>query len=260
MAIGLNAYPENGNTGEQGRVLTAGVSIVRTDRDDYGLSWAHAHGLKVDGIIWMNASSVGAGADLVELDNEPYYNNWDNLGGVEQWAQKARDVAKQVRAAHPSATILLPSLAVTNNGDVLDNGTWTPMLNAINKAAPDIWQYVDGIAIHPYTPGASPSGVSTNLSHLRSELAAIGGRAASLPFYITEVGWTNTGDIAVSESTAATYMQQLISSMAARGDVSALIAYCASDNPNLSPASEQGYGVFRADGTAKPILSVLQGH
>jgi Bacterial Ig domain/Glycosyl hydrolase catalytic core len=256
VTIGLNGYP-SGDTTEQAEILASGVKLLRTDRGDYGVSWAHSVGITLDAIIWMNTSSAGVSADVVELDNEPYYNSWDGYGGVEQWAVKARDVAKAIKAQHPDKKVLLPSLAVTNNGDVLDNGVWTPMLYAINRAAPDIWRYVDGIAIHPYTRPDGPSAVFPNLDHLRSELTTIGGYAASLPFWITEMGWTNTGDVAVSESTAATYMQQLITGLHARADVASLIVYTTSDNPYVS-LSEQGYGVYRMDGTAKPVLAVIK--
>src|SRR5581483_10036471 len=248
LAIGLNGYPY-GDTPEKQRLLDAGVKLIRTD---CGISWAHQHGITVDGIIWMKSDSAGVAADVVELDNEPYYNNWNGLGGIDQWARAARDVAKAVKAAYPSKPVLLPSLAVTNNGDITKNGAWTPMLTAIDAAAPDIWQYVDGIALRPYTRPDGPGAILANLDRLRSQLRAIGGRAATLPFWITEIGWTNTGDVAVPESTAAAYMQQLLTGLKARSDVAAVIAYTTSDGDTTKGTTdpEAGYGMYRFDGSA----------
>ncbi len=244
-----------GGSTEETRLLATGAKIIRTDRNDYEISFAHAHGIKVDGIIWLDDNSPGMASDIVELDNEPYFNNWDGLGGPAQWAVKARDVAKAVKAVYPTKPVLLPMLGYTNNGDVYVNGTWQPLVTVINQAAPDIWQYIDGVAIHPYTRPSAPN--FTVMNHVRSELTALGAQA-NKPFWVTEIGWPTGGTdgSAVSEALQAQYLGQFIDTTRVRSDIAAVLVFKASDN-TPSTSSEAYYGLYRNDGTQKPSFNVF---
>jgi|GEM_PF-7040605 len=247
------------DTTEESRLLTLGVKLIRMDRGDYELPFAHQHGMLVDGIIWLDTASAGMGADILELDNEPYFNNWDGMGGPQQWAQKARDVAKSIKASSSSKTILLPLYAQNNSNDtrVYTNGSWQPLVDVINQAAPDIWQYVDAFAIHPYS-APNPPNFST-MDHIRSQLKAIGSKADK-PFWVTEVGWPTGGtssNAAVSEADQALYLGQFIDQARARSDVAVVILFKISDG--YSPAlTESHYGLFHLDGSQKPSFSVVQ--
>ncbi len=244
-----------GGTTEENRILATGLKLIRTDRGNYEIAFAHQHNIKVDGIVWLDPNSAGAAADILELDNEPYYNNWNGLGGPVQWAQKARDTAKALKAAYPNKPILLPLLGNTNNGDVLVNGSWQPLVNVINQAAPDIWQYVDGMAIHPYTRPNAPS--YSVIDRVRTQLKTIGTKADK-PFWVTEMGWPTGGTdgSGVSEALQAQYTGQFIDTMRARADVASIIVYKVSDDPPSS-SSESYYGLFRYDGTQKPSFNTV---
>jgi hypothetical protein len=245
----------------QQKVLSIGAKIIREDRGDYGLTWAKANGVTADCIIWMDPASPGANCPIVELDNEPYNNNvWIN-GDVNAWAKKALSVAQQVKAAHPNAIVLLPVGPPWNNGDIKEpNGTMRDCVLAINDAAPTIWNYVDGIAIHPYSQPAAPvPGRFPVLDKWRSNLKAIG--HGSLPFWVTELGWPTSGtnwSPAQTEQQQSDYLAQFISTAKARGDVAAVIAYQLQDWGPRDSDSEHWFGVLNADGSPKVAYGTLK--
>lgn len=240
----------------QANMLAIGTKLIREDRGDFALSWAQANGITDICIIAMSASSAGANCPVVELDNEPYNSStWD----VGTWARNALAVAQQVHAAHPSATILLPVGPPWNNGNVQVNGVWTDTVLAINAAAPGIWQYVNGIAIHPYSQPAGPvPGRFPVLDKWRSNLKAIG---HDLPFWVTEIGWPTGGQNwppPQTEQQQADYLGQFIDTAKARGDVRAVLVYDAQDYGPRDTDSEHYFGLLHVDGTKKPAWSVVQ--
>ena len=245
----------------QQKVLSMGAKLIREDRGDYAVTWAKANGVTADCIIWMDPTSPGANCPIVELDNEPYNNNvWIN-GDVNQWAKKALTVAQEVKAAHPNAIVLLPVGPPWNNGDVKEpNGTTRDCVLAINDAAPGIWNYVDGIAIHPYSQPAGPvPGRFPILDKWRSNLKAIG--HGNLPFWVTELGWPTGGtnwSPAQTEQQQSDYLAQFISTAKGRGDVAAVIAYQLQDWGPRDSDSEHWFGVMNADGSPKVAYGTLK--
>lgn len=245
----------------QALMLDLGVKIIREDRGDWAIPWAHANNIQVCGIIWLDPNSVGVGADVVELDNEPYYNNWLN-GDVHQWAVKARDVAKAVKAAHPTKPVLLPAGSFANNGDTqLPDGTWRDTLLAYNDAAPDIWNSIDGIAIHPYSqPNPPVPGKLSILDKYRADLVNLGHGA--LPFWVTEVGWPtggnnwNTGG--QTEQQQSDYLAQFIAACRARTDVAVIFPYQLQDWGPRDTDSEHYFGIVRQDGTKKIAYATVK--
>jgi len=254
--VGVIGNVAGWGTPMQQNVLDIGSKLIREDVGDFALSWANSHGITDICIIGMSATSGGTACPIVELDNEPYNSStWDISG----WAQTAMSVAQQVKAAHPSAKILLPVGPPWNNGNVMVNGQWVDCVLAINNAAPGIWQYIDGIAIHPYSQPAGPvPGRFPVLDKWRSNLKAIG---HDIPFWVTEVGWP-TGGInwppAQTEQQQADYIGQFIDAAKARGDIRAVLVYDLQDYGPRDSNSEHWFGLLHVDFTKKPSWSVVQ--
>jgi hypothetical protein len=250
----------------QQEVLASGIKLIREDRGDYAVAWAHANGINCIGLIYLDPNSPGVGCDEIELDNEPYWTSED----PRVWAQQADAVAKTLRARGITKPILLPLLAFSNdaalgsgihgNGDFTYDGVTKPFVEWVNEGAPDIWQYVDGFSIHPYSPNAPWT--PTAMNDVRAELQAIPA-AANKPFWITEFGWATggnpSGDWDTSEANQASWLASAIDQMKARSDVAAIVLYQFEDlNTNDATTSEDHYGLLRSDGSAKPAYAVVE--
>ena len=262
MAIGVVANVAGYGDARQRLVLKTGIKLIREDRGNYAVAWAHTHGINCIGIIFENADSPGTACDEIELDNEPYWQHVD----PEAWARQSLAVARQLRARGIRKPILLPLLALADGSSDFDaDGNYTyggvtrSWVEWINRAAPAIWSYVDGFAVHPYATGVLPSGKV--LDTVRAELDAIPA-ARHKPFWVTEIGWP-TGPFAnaaaTSEVNQAEYLNLFIAAMRARGDVAAVVVYNLVDNapaPYREPID--AYGLVQADGVAKPALAVVE--
>jgi hypothetical protein len=266
LRIGVVANVAGYGAPRQQLVLRLGLKLIREDRGDYAVSWAHAHHINCIGLIYLNPNSPGTGCDEIELDNEPYWEGVD----PRLWAQQADTVAKALRSRGITKPILLPLLAFASNkafgaagfdgnGNYTYQGETKPWVEWVNEGAPDIWQYVDGFAIHPYTGGTAPSYQSINT--VRSELDAIPA-AKGKPFWITEVGWPtgpSSDSWATTEANQATWLGQFIDAMKARTDVAAVVVYDLVDGtPAPYQSNLNAYGLLRIDGSPKPSLSVVR--
>lgn len=261
MRVGLNANVAGYGDPMKQNVLNIGAKLIREDRGDYALSWARANGITDDCIVWLDPNSAGAQCPIVELDNEPYENHWNNTD-VYQWARKAQSVAQQIKAAHPSTIVLLPIGPSYSNGDTtLPDGSTRDTILAINDAAPTIWNSIDGIAIHPYSQPSGPvPGRFPVLDKWRTNLRAIG--HGSLPFYVTEIGWPTGGNNwnpgGQTEQQQSDYLGQFIDTCKTRGDVAAIFVYQLQDWGPRDTDSEHYFGLLRPDGSAKPAYSTVK--
>lgn len=81
-------------------------------------------------------------------------------------------------------------LAVQPTIRVLIGGLWHPaaFLSAMLRAQPELVGHIDGVALHPY--GANPAQVLARVRGARALLRSLG--LASVPLYVTEVGWTTS--------------------------------------------------------------------
>jgi hypothetical protein len=132
-------------------------------------------------------------------------------------------------------------------------------------ARPELGRYYDALAVHPYQtypPQTEPEdtvghdySLGLKLARLRAELQYYGD--SDKPIWITEVGWPVAGP--VDEAHQARYLARAsIEAMAAGADRVCL--YTLDDTPTAPgglPATESVFGVYRADGSAKPAVAVL---
>ena len=101
-----------------------------------------------------------------ELWNEPYYDNGDNGDyNPGRYARLVKAAGAAGHAADPSAKFLIAA----ENQCALVSGTWVWWIDALYQAVPDLNNYFDGVAVHPYgtdltnvsypTPGQAYNGL-----------------------------------------------------------------------------------------------------
>lgn len=240
--------------GNRQHVLDLGVKLIREDRPSQTVvDWAHGNGIKVIGIMY--GATSGLIADIVEGDNEPYNSSsWDVVG----WAGKMLACAKAAKQA--GKTFLLPVGPPWNNGNVNVNGTWRDCVAAISAAQPSIWQYVDGISIHPYSQPNDPSVRTPILDKWRTNLATVG--HGGIPFWCTEFGWPTGGTTwpggTYTEQAQADYYTKFMATIGARPDVAALVPYRLDDFGSRDSDSEHWFGLIDPSGRRKLAWSVVQ--
>lgn len=253
MRVGVIANVAGYGAPAQKNVKDLARTLIREDRGDFAIVWAAAQSPKIDVIAIINksASSPGIGAKILEFDNEPYNGAWD----IAAWSKQAESVLKTIKLAHPDKITLLPVGPPWNNGDIQVGGVWVDCVKAINQAAPGVWEWVDGIAIHPYSQPYGPEIRYSVVDKWRSNLQAIP-KAKDKPFWITEIGWPtggNTWPPAQTEQQQHDYLIKAINDYGKRGDVAALLVYKDRDHQpaGATSDSEAYFGVLDSTLTRK---------
>ena len=207
-----------------------------------------------------------------ELWNEPYYNNGNNGDyNPGRYARLVKAAGAAGHAADPSAKFLLAA----DNQCALVSGTWVWWIDALYQAVPDLNNYFDGIAVHPYgsdltnvqypTPGQAYNGYSQvrRLETIRQQFVNHG--ASDKPLWLTEIGWptcTNGGsDRCTTASGQATDIQTVFNYARStwKPYVQAIFLYGYQDNNANTADPENDYGLVNHDGTPKPALKRVQG-
>ena len=109
------------------------------------------------------------------LWNEPYYSSGDNGNyNPGDYARLVKAAAIAGRAADPNAKFLLASEMQSARDS---NGNWQWWTDALYQAVPDLNNYFDGVAVHPYgtnTTSLNPDGPRPALQQLRQHAAHSG--------------------------------------------------------------------------------------
>jgi hypothetical protein len=185
-----------------------------------------------------------------EVWNEPY-GNWYDRVDPPAYARMLKAIVGAGRAANPAARYLLPAVALPGFTDGRE--TWIDDLYA---AAPDLNDWFDGIAAHPYSGSKGPDdpgmGMDTQLDNIESRFAAHG--AGDRPVWITEIGWgtCSANSSCVSEGTQADYYSRMFALLQDRPEVTGVLTYNYRGSGRDETSPEQFYGVDRADGSHKP--------
>lgn len=199
----------------------------------------------------------------IELWNEPYFDYFSQ-GGANPglYARLVRAAVIAGRAANSRVKFLLQV-------DVGGNG-WSQgktFLSGMYAAVPNLNDYYDAAAVHPYGDGNDPSIAGDrygfqNLAAVRAEMVADG--AASKPMWITEVGWSTCPAGAakgcVTEARQTSYMQTVfrLCKTTYRPFVRAIFLYDMQDFGAGEPSNpEQWYGLTRLNGTRKPAFATF---
>jgi hypothetical protein len=224
-----------------------------------------------NGSFWNQYPSLrGSAIQTWEIWNEPYYSTGDN--GDYNPGNYARLVKAAViagRAANPNAKFLLASEMQSAQDS---NGNWQWWTDALYQAVPDLNNYFDGVAVHPY---------GTDTTTLHTEIAGhpynnydsmpriqdihqqfINHGAANKPFWITEIGWSTCSNDphcvtpAQQAANLTTLFADLHGSWSSWVQAAFLYHYTDGDNPTSN--IEDGYGLTTNSSTPKPALSIFQ--
>ena len=215
------------------------------------------------GAFWAaHPELTPAPSSQFELWNEPW--NAPNASAA-TYARLMAAAGAAAHAANPAVQVLLDDdiTAQTVAGKQM---SWT---DAMYAAVPNLNQFFDIVAIHPY--GATLTAKTNDvygrfrmeMEDVRSDMVDHG--AADKPFWLTEIGWsTCTGGPAghcVSEADQATLLTQLFALVHTTysGYVRAVFVYHYNDFPAAAQSDPEGhFGLTRADGSPKPAYAAFQ--
>jgi hypothetical protein len=202
-----------------------------------------------------------------ELWNEPYYPAFSN-GDIDpgRYARLVKAAGSAGHAANGQAKFLMAA-----ETDVRPTATnqWVSWTDAMYQAVPDLNNYFDAVAVHPYSGNLAPDATSGAPIHERFDrIGLIHDRmvakgASNKPFWITEVGWSTCSDSSacVNEATQADYTARLfhVVSSTYRSFVAALFLYRSSDlGPSGSSDREANFGLAHEDGSPKPAWASVR--
>jgi polysaccharide biosynthesis protein PslG len=241
---------------------TAYASFVATVVGRYGPS----------GSFWSSHPTVPkVPITTFELWNEPYYSNGDNGDyNPGRYARLVKAAGAAGHAADPAARFLIAA----ENQCALVNGTWVWWVDALYQAVPDLNNYFDGVAVHPYgtdltnvsypTPGQAYNGYSQirRVESIRQEFVNHG--ASNKALWITEIGWptcTAGGSDRCTTPTGQASEIQTVFNYARttwKPYVQAVFLYGYQDNNANTADPENDYGLVDYGGNAKPSLSTFK--
>jgi hypothetical protein len=202
----------------------------------------YPHSQTPPGVIRGFDAAIGGRVELVEGPNEP------DLRKVRGWAPLLIACTKNLKL---DRTLPLPFVA-------------SAMGNAFNsKTLGNISQLVDIGAIHRYFSGYNPG----NDGFWKSNACGTWGQMSfsicearinsgpTKPLYVTETGWSTFGEI--DEKSEGKYIARVLLIDSLAGIVRTYL-YELHDDGTDATNSENGYGLFRYDGTPKPAFDAVR--
>jgi hypothetical protein len=223
------------------------------------------------GSFWaQHPALAGYAIQTFELWNEPYYDNGDD-GDYDpgRYARLVKAAAIAGRQADPDARFLL---AAENQAQHLGNA-WVWWINALYQAVPDLNNYFDGVAVHPYgtnltnlsfpAPGRAYNGYEQirRVQAIHEEFA--NHNAGDKPLWITEIGWptcTSGSDRCTTPAGQAAKLATIFNyaSTTWKSFVHAVFVYSYDDSHPDPSNPENDYGLAYNNGTPKPALAVFK--
>ncbi len=217
------------------------------------------------GSFWAsNPSLRGSAITSWELWNEPYFaSNYDPAA----YAQLVKASGIAAHAVDPGAKLLLSA----EMQSALTNGSWLWWDDALYQAVPDLNNYFDGVAVHPYghdvttlnpIVAGQPYGNYNHvqrINDIHNQFIAHG--ASNKPFWITEAGWSTCTDSSdcVTAAQQASNMSTLFGYIHNDWKTWVQAAFIYRYGDGSSPNTMQGgYGLTYLDGSAKPVLPIFQ--
>jgi hypothetical protein len=209
------------------------------------------------GAFWTAHPELQGSITYYEVWNEPYTVAF-SAGGVDpaRYARLVKAAAIAGRAANPQAKFIMEGENTYTN----DAGAhWTPWIDSLFNAVPDLANYFDAVAPHPYSDDMNNS--KGRMDAARQQLANHG--AGNRPYWITEIGWAtctngSPGDC-VTEQDQANKLTAFFNLVNSRQDIAAVFVYHLYDLGSGNPSDrEQWFGLLRHDRTPKPAWNTLR--
>lgn len=251
-------FPSTGNGGTLAQSLRP--KEIREDHLSAALvSWAAANNAKVIGLATgkdtaatMALLNTYPSIKIWELDNEPYFAGVN----LANWSRMMRDTAKAIKAKDASIEVLVPVNATVNGGDYQTGGAWSPWVTQMLTAAPDLPQYVDSWAVHPYSSPRDDPPQFALMEKVKGQLEA---RNAMRPFSVTEVGWSvGTATGSMGQTTLAEqgqFVGQFIDQSRTRQWIRRIVIYSLR---SWGSGFEESFGLFNPDGSERPAAAAFR--
>jgi hypothetical protein len=221
------------------------------------------------GTFWQAHPELAShAATHFELWNEPYIEYFSNdKVSPSRYARLAKAGAAAGRAANPQARFLLSADTFYTEAP----GDYRNWIDGMYDAVPDLNDWFDAVAIHPYSSSLSPDVYTPErggtrwqfrrIEEMRDRFDAHG--ASDKGFWITELGWATCSgdDDCVSEAEQAEYVSRVFDY--ARGPyrefMEAVFVYHLRDwGPTDHSNKEYWFGLTRKDGSRKPAFEALR--
>jgi len=199
-----------------------------------------------------------------EIWNEPYYSWATQEINPGRYARLVKAAAQAGRRANPASKFILAA-----DTDVqLPSGKWVKWTDAMYEAVPDLNQYFDAVAVHPYSKNMAPDAPIDGYIHDKFQRAAVihdrfaAHGAADKKLWLTEIGWTtcHSGERCVSEDAQAHNMSTMFRMLKTTyaDFVGAVFVYHFTDLGSDPDNMEFHYGLRRLDGSHKPAWDVVR--
>ncbi|CAO5181834.1 polysaccharide biosynthesis protein PslG [Frankia sp. AiPs1] len=178
-----------------------------------------------------------------EMWNEP--NAIGNSMSPATYTKLACAGFEGVRASGTRAPVVVGALAMNN---------WNPWLSQAFDAG--LGNCMDVLSIHPYEGSDYiPASHQIMVDH------GVGDR----PIWYTEFGWSTCSDCATETSQSSKVIGRIEEARAKYPYVTVVMQYEDRDEPSVSPAIEQHFGIFHADSagratTPKPVFDALKSY
>jgi hypothetical protein len=223
------------------------------------------------GIFWQQHPELDSSVapEYFEIWNEPFLGVFSN-GDADpaKYARLVRAAARAGHATNPNAKyILAADISATD-----DWSSWHAWIDPMYKAVPDLGNYFDAVAVHPYAaedpdqwhPGTDLARWETpRIEQIRREFVSHGDGEKHI--WVTEMGWsTCTGDPhCVTERQQADYLARFFQQVTTQWSsyVDAVFVYHLNDlgaNGGDPNDKEDWFGLTRHDGSKKPAYRVIQ--
>jgi polysaccharide biosynthesis protein PslG len=214
------------------------------------------------GTFWQaNPGLAPRPLQAVEIWNEPWHSNfWRPQPDPAAYAALVRAAAVAIHAANPAVKVLASADVFQMRTDTNQSLDWFRLLLQVD---PGLFRtLVDAYSVHLYSQERGPYDTVAqqrwryDRALITRDLAASAG--AAHPLWITEFGWTtNTSNSdSVSEATQAQYVRQALER--ATGEWAAFVDRAFMYHWGRAESDHAGgFGPFRPDGSAKPLLGAL---
>jgi|SRR5690349_8231874 len=188
----------------------------------------------------------------VELGNEPYFGEMS----AEEYAATVGPVLEEIKRLALPVTVVLPSRVYGSN---------TSWMDTLYALIPNLNDYFDAFAEHPYWYGhepasSGPAGPFGRIETTRRRMNEHGANTKAI--WITEYGESTAecGEECVGEDTQALHLQQMLGAIVSRPDwgVKMISVFQLRDRGTDSSDRERQFGLLREDGSEKPAYPIVE--
>jgi polysaccharide biosynthesis protein PslG len=236
---------------------------------DYGTSWSGTPPASNDDYARFARAVADRYHDFggrlaFEFWNEPFMS-WT-------WNGQRPDPAKYAAMVRAAATAVRSrgyGITLMANVDLQNYADGSGYFDELVNADPGLYKLLDAWSLHPYASNCGPlSDVDASCLKLKRNWrfdriakfqAVARHRGVSRPVWVTEFGWSTCTDDpneCVTEEQQASYTAQAISRARKEWGVRVMFIHTG-DRDAPGPDRESRYGMYRGDGSSKPVVAAI---